>query len=161
MLQMPGHELLLPDEAETGLGGAGTARSGASSFRQSSARWRTPREHIDNSDFSYLLKSARGRTSCKLSAEQEACRRTLANEAKVSRASCQRSLEKHSSALRKLTSRLSASQPSAGTTPHNRLTATHLTGRRASLPPRARTPSPRADERQWGGKGLLGAFFTA
>ena len=68
MFRTRGSELLEPDAADVGFGGSGTARSGvdeASTFRLSSARWRTPRETVDNRDYKAILSETRKRVDSK------------------------------------------------------------------------------------------------
>ena len=80
MFRTRGSELLEPDAADVGFGGSGTARSGvdeASTFRVSSARWRTPRETVDNRDYKAILSETRKRVDSKLSPSSQARRADL------------------------------------------------------------------------------------
>ena len=80
MFRTRGSELLEPDAADVGFGGSGTARSGvdeASTFRLSSARWRTPRETVDNRDYKAILSETRTRIDSKLSPSSQARRADL------------------------------------------------------------------------------------
>ena len=62
---------------ETGEDAPDSARSGQSTFRQNSARWRTPRSHIDNAPHNDRIKLVRGRTVHSLSPEAKQVRQAL------------------------------------------------------------------------------------
>lgn len=62
---------------ETGDDAPDSARSGQSTFRQNSARWRTPRGHIDNTEHKERIIKARGKTEHHLNPEQKAARQEL------------------------------------------------------------------------------------